>query len=105
MASPKLEAAVDGDPDEDSVPTGDEWVMDTDPTNGASFLAFDAVLLLYGSNCWDVVWTNEEPPYEIVTNLSARSSAMSSSGGRPRPGVHGAMAADSHRTPVLERMW
>ena len=64
-----FEAAVDGDPDEDSVPTGDEWVMDTDPTNGASFLAFDAVWPLYGSNCWDVVWTNEEPPYEIVTNL------------------------------------
>ncbi len=63
-----FEAAVNGDPDEDGVPTGDEWVMDTDPTNGASFLAFDAVWPLHGSNCWDVVWTNEEPPYDVVTN-------------------------------------
>ena len=63
-----FEAAVNGDPDEDGVSTGDEWVMDTDPTNGASFLAFDAVWPLHGSNCWDVVWTNEEPPYDVVTN-------------------------------------
>ncbi|HRT06117.1 MAG TPA: MBG domain-containing protein, partial [Kiritimatiellia bacterium] len=63
-----FEAAVNGDPDEDGIPTGDEWVMDTDPTNGASFLAFDAVWPLYGSNCWAVVWTNDEPPYDVVTN-------------------------------------
>ena len=60
-------AAVNGDPDEDGIPTGDEWVMDTDPTNGASFLAFDAVWPLY-SNCW-VVSTNKEPPNEVVSNL------------------------------------
>lgn len=62
-----FEEAVNGDPDQDGIPTGDEWVMDTDPTNGASFLAFDAVWPLYG-NCWDVVSTNKEPPYEVVTN-------------------------------------
>ncbi len=68
--------------DEDGIPTGDEWVMDTDPTNGASFLAFDAVWPLY-SNCW-VVSTNKEPPNEVVSTRSAKSSAMSS----PVAGVH-----------------
>ncbi|MGD9781670.1 MAG: MBG domain-containing protein [Kiritimatiellia bacterium] len=64
-----FETAVDEDPDGDGISTGDEWVMDTDPTNGASFLAFDAIEPVYGSNCWEVVWTNEEPPYDVWTNV------------------------------------
>ena len=64
----EMESAVDDDPDGDGAPTGDEWVMDTDPTNGLSVLAFSQAEPVYGTNCWEVVWTNEEP-YEVVTNL------------------------------------
>ena len=63
-----FETAVDEDPDEDGIPTGDEWVMGTDPMDRLSVLAFTHVDPAYGSNCWDTVWTNEEPPYDVVTN-------------------------------------
>ena len=97
-----FEAAVNGDPDEDGVPTGDEWVMDTDPTNGASFLAFDAVWPLHGSNCWDVVWTNEEPPYDVVTNQECEVIGhvyrWRTSTGR----VYGVQGAAGMRAPWLD---
>lgn len=34
------EEAVGEDPDKDGIPTGDEWSMNTDPTNGTSYLYF-----------------------------------------------------------------
>ncbi|MFH0880814.1 MAG: hypothetical protein V2A34_13950, partial [Lentisphaerota bacterium] len=38
-----FEEEVELDADEDGVPTGDEWVMNTDPTNGASYLHWSAL--------------------------------------------------------------
>ena len=43
--------------------------MDTDPTNGLSVLGFTRMETRFGTNCWEVVWTNTEPPYEVWTNI------------------------------------
>jgi len=64
-----LEEAVFDDPDHDGIPTGDEYIANTDPTNAMSFLQTAAYGLIYGTNCYDVVTTNSEPPYEVVTNV------------------------------------
>ena len=63
-----METAVNEDPDGDGAPTWQEWIMDTDPTNRLSVLAFSRIEPAYGSNCWDVVRTNTEPPYLVVTD-------------------------------------
>ncbi len=60
-----FEVAVGQDPDGDGVPTGDEFVMDTDPTNGASYLHVGAMTPLYG-NCHEEVVTIPDP-YEVYT--------------------------------------
>ena len=62
-----FEDAVNDDPDGDAIPTGDEFVMNTDPTNGLSFLHVARISEVYGTNCYDVVWTNSESPFEEVT--------------------------------------
>ncbi|HOW98577.1 MAG TPA: hypothetical protein P5567_11115 [Kiritimatiellia bacterium] len=62
-----FEVAVFADPDGDTIPTGDEFTMNTDPTNGLSFLSVAHIGNAYGTNCYESVWTNSEPPYEEVT--------------------------------------
>ncbi|NCA83005.1 MAG: hypothetical protein EOM72_09715 [Opitutae bacterium] len=62
-----FEYAVGDDPDGDGAPTGDEFVMDTDPTQSNSCLYVSQMDFVYGSNCWDVVWTNDVEPFEVVT--------------------------------------
>ncbi|MFH0878080.1 MAG: hypothetical protein V2A34_00055 [Lentisphaerota bacterium] len=57
------------DADGDGVPSGDEWVMNTDPTNDLSFLYAARYEVTYGTNCWDVVSTNSVPPYDVTTQI------------------------------------
>ncbi len=62
-----FEAAVLIDHDEDGIPTGDEWIMDTDPMNPDSFLRLTEFDPLFGEPCFEHIWTNEVPPFEITT--------------------------------------
>ncbi|HBA84250.1 MAG TPA: hypothetical protein DCZ95_09180 [Verrucomicrobia bacterium] len=64
-----FEEAVTNDADGDGVPTGDEYVMNTDPTNALSFLYAAQFGVAYGTNCHDVVTTNSEPPYDVWTQI------------------------------------
>jgi hypothetical protein len=54
-----FETAVDLHHDGDGVPTGDEWIMNTDPTNAQSYLRATSLGSAYGPPCHDEVWTNE----------------------------------------------
>ncbi|MBN1269686.1 MAG: SBBP repeat-containing protein [Kiritimatiellae bacterium] len=62
-----FETAVGEDPDNDHVVTGDEFTMNTVPTNGESFLYASHIDNAYGTNCYDVVSTNTEPPNDVFT--------------------------------------
>ncbi|HAL92077.1 MAG TPA: hypothetical protein DCM68_03530 [Verrucomicrobia bacterium] len=62
-----FETAVLDDPDGDGADTGDEFVMDTDPTQSNSVLRISHMGLAYGTKYADVVWTNDVEPFEIVT--------------------------------------
>lgn len=62
-----LETAVLDDPDGDGADTGDEFAMDTDPTQSNSVLRVSHMDLAYGTNYVDAVWTNDTEPFEIVT--------------------------------------
>lgn len=64
-----VEVAVGDDADSDGVETWREFVMDTDPTDLNSYLRFINMETAFGTNCWEVVWTNDVPPYEIGTNV------------------------------------
>jgi hypothetical protein len=64
-----FEADVLLDADGDGVPTGNEWVMNTDPTNGLSVLHAARYEVAYGTNCFEVVSTNTESPYEVYTQI------------------------------------
>ena len=55
------------DLDEDGVPTWHEFTMDTDPDDPDSVLRMDTMEFVFGPPCWDEVWTNTEPPYEVGT--------------------------------------
>ena len=59
-------------PDGDAFLNGEEFVADTQPTNALSQLALE-LLMPYVTNCWAVVWTNGEPPYEVGTNLECET--------------------------------
>jgi N-acetylneuraminic acid mutarotase len=64
-----IEEAVNEDPDHDGVPTGDEWVMNTDPTSASAFLRMSQYAMVYGTNCYELVLTNDVPPYDVTTQL------------------------------------
>ncbi|HMP74074.1 MAG TPA: choice-of-anchor Q domain-containing protein, partial [Kiritimatiellia bacterium] len=64
-----FETAVGEDPDGDGALTWEEFIMDTDPTDPDSVLRVRAIDPFFGTNCWEVVWTNHVPPFEIGTNI------------------------------------
>ena len=64
-----FDGVVNDDPDGDDVPNWMEFIMDTDPTNAASVLAVSGMEPAYGTNCWEMVWTNDAPPYDVGTNI------------------------------------
>ena len=64
-----FENVVNEDTDGDGYSNADEFIMDTDPTNASSYLAVRELGPAYGTNCWVEVWTNDVPPYEVVTNV------------------------------------
>ncbi|HOC70650.1 MAG TPA: choice-of-anchor J domain-containing protein [Candidatus Hydrogenedentes bacterium] len=49
-----FEAAVNDDPDHDGAPTGDEYVMNTDPTNGLSVLRLTGIVP--SATGWILTW-------------------------------------------------
>ncbi|MFH0907421.1 MAG: MBG domain-containing protein [bacterium] len=63
----RFEEVVMEDPDGDRIPTGDEFVMHTDPTNARSFLQVSQVGPVFGTNCFDRIHTNDVPPYDVQT--------------------------------------
>ena len=55
------------DSDGDGIPNDQEYVADTNPTNAQSFFGLGEFSPVYSTNCYDVVYTNTEPPYEVST--------------------------------------
>ena len=49
------------------MPTWQEFTMDTHPDDPESVLRMDTMEFVFGPPCWDEVWTNTEPPYEVGT--------------------------------------
>jgi hypothetical protein len=64
-----IESVVDEDTDGDGYTNAEEFIMDTDPTAAGSFLAVQEFGPAFGTNCRVDVWTNDVPPYEVVTNI------------------------------------
>ena len=62
-----FDEAEEEDLDEDGVPTWQEFTMDTHPDDPESVLRMDTMEFVFGPPCWDEVWTNTEPPYEVGT--------------------------------------
>lgn len=70
--SEDFEAAATNDPDEDSVPTSDEYVMDTDPKNESSYLRFTSISSI-GDNV-EITWeggTLSTQRFETTENFSS----------------------------------
>jgi large subunit ribosomal protein L40e len=63
----RFDEAVSEDPDGDHVMTGDEFIMNTDPKNQFSFLHLADAGIVYDTNCFEVVTTNDAPPYDVTT--------------------------------------
>jgi len=64
-----VENVVEDDTDGDGYTNADEFIMDTDPTNPASHLAVMELGPAYSSECLELIWTNDAPPYEAVTSV------------------------------------
>jgi uncharacterized repeat protein (TIGR01451 family) len=63
-----FDEAEENDPDDDRIPTWQEFAMDTDPSDPLSYLHLDTMEFVFGPPCWDEVWTNTEAPYEVGTS-------------------------------------
>ena len=63
-----FEEAEEADLDDDGIPTWQEYVMDTHPGDSDSVLRMDTMEFVFGPPCWEEVWTNTEPPYEVGTS-------------------------------------
>lgn len=63
-----LETAVLQDPNSNGYSTAEDFILGLNPTNPASTYQPEASPL-YGTNCYEVVWTNTEPPYEVQTQV------------------------------------
>ena len=62
----RAEDISEHDDDGDSVPIWQEFIMDTDPTDPGSLLELKTMAPVFGPG-WEVVMTDEEPPYEVWT--------------------------------------
>jgi hypothetical protein len=71
-----MENATGDDTDGDGIPNWQEFLMDTNPTYVGSYLAVAELGPAYGTNCWVDVWTNEVPPFEVVTNVICETTGM-----------------------------
>jgi len=70
-----FEVAATQDPNSNGYNTAEDYILGLDPTNPASTFQ-PQVTTLYGTNCYDVVWTNEEPPYEVGTQTICDVAGM-----------------------------
>ncbi len=62
-----FESAAAGDQDGDRVPTWEEEIADTDPTNPASYFHGEQPVIVYGTDCWQRVVTNYKQGGLVVT--------------------------------------
>jgi len=62
-----FEEAAAGDQDGDRVPTWEEEIADTNPTNPASYFHGDGPAMVYGTDCWERVYTNWRQGNVVMT--------------------------------------
>ncbi len=62
-----FEEAAAGDQDNDRIPTWQEEIADTNPTNPASYFHSDGPAMVYGTDCWERVYTNWRQGNVVMT--------------------------------------
>ena len=71
-----FEDVVNEDSDNDGFSNWEEFIMDSDPTNASSYLAVVELGPVYGTDCRELVWTNDLSPFDTVTNLVCEQVGM-----------------------------
>lgn len=68
----QVESTVSEDTDRDGIANWEEYVAGTNPVDPEDALACAAITPVHGDVLWSVVWTNDLPPFEVVTNRAYR---------------------------------
>lgn len=67
-----VEAVVAEDADGDGLANWQEYVAGTSPDDPDAVLACADISPVFGEPLWTVVWTNDLPPFEVMTNTAFR---------------------------------